>query len=55
MGASKNVGGLVSLFNGFQVVRMVELLGLFGFVDHIRGRGRILVIGKGSGTSITLV
>ena len=36
MGASKNVGGLVSLFNGFQVVRMVELLGLLGFVDYTK-------------------
>jgi len=28
---------LVALLNGFQVVRMVELLGLLGFVDYIRG------------------
>ena len=31
--------GLVSLLNGFQVVRMVELLGLLGSLDYIRGQG----------------
>ena len=30
------MSGLVSLLNCFQVVRMVELLGLLGFVDYIR-------------------
>ena len=30
---------LVALHNGFQVVRMVELLGLLGFLDYIRGQG----------------
>ena len=39
MRESKNVSGLVSLLNGFQVVRMVELLGLLGFADYIRGQG----------------
>ena len=34
---SKNVSGLVSLFNGCEVVRMVGLLGLLGFLDYIRG------------------
>jgi hypothetical protein len=34
--------GLVSLLNGFQVVRMVELLGLLGFLDYIRGQGGLL-------------
>ena len=37
--ASKNVSGLVSLLNGCQVVRMMELLGLFGCVEYIRGQG----------------
>ena len=45
MGASKNVGGLVLLFNAFQVVRMVELLGLFGFLDYIREEGAWEVVG----------
>ena len=36
---SKNVSCLVSLLNGFQVVRMVELLGLLGCVEYIRGEG----------------
>ena len=31
--------GLVLLLNGFQVVRMVELLGLLGCIDYIRGEG----------------
>ena len=30
--------GLVALLNGFQVVRMVELLGLLGSLDYIRGK-----------------
>ena len=38
------MSGLVSLLNGFQVVRMVELLGLFGCVDYIREE-----VGLGSG------
>ena len=33
------MSGLVSFLNGCQVVRMVELLGLLGCVDYIRGQG----------------
>ena len=36
---SKNMSGLVSLLNGFQVVRMMELLGLLGSLDYIREQG----------------
>ena len=44
--ASKNVSGLVSLLNGFQVVRMVELLGLLGLLDYIRGQGGLVGLFK---------
>jgi len=36
--ASKNVSGLVFI-TLLQVVRMVELLGLLGCVEYIRGQG----------------
>jgi len=36
--ARKNVNGLVFI-TVLQVVRMVELLGLLGFVEYIRGQG----------------
>jgi len=38
--AGKNVS-LVLFLDGFQVVRMMELLGLLGCVDYIRGQGGI--------------
>ena len=37
---------LVSLLNGCQVVRMVELLGLLGFLDYIREEGDWEVSGQ---------
>jgi len=39
--ASKNVSGLVSLLNGFQVVRMVELLRTFGICELYQRAGGI--------------
>ena len=46
---------LVSLLNDFQVVRMVELLGLLWFLDYIRGKGKGSSDRKRGGTDITLI